>query len=119
MANPETTASWRLAHTEDCRAGRHGPAVHRMDGTARCVYCDAPLNSVAVADDHNKPLWLLLKEGLQRDIVARLRAAAPDGPRPSLEEEAASEIERLRGALAFARSAIKSGDPWTETCERN
>ena len=28
------------------------------------------------------------------------------------------EIERLRKALAFARSVIKSGEPWTETCEQ-
>lgn len=27
------------------------------------------------------------------------------------------ENERLREALAFAASAIKSGEPWTDTCE--
>ncbi len=29
-----------------------------------------------------------------------------------------SERDRLRGALAFAASCIKSGEPWTETCEQ-
>lgn len=29
-----------------------------------------------------------------------------------------TEIERLRGAVSFARSVIKSGEPWTETCEQ-
>lgn len=28
-----------------------------------------------------------------------------------------AEIERLRKALAFAACCIKSGEPWTETCE--
>jgi hypothetical protein len=28
------------------------------------------------------------------------------------------EIARLREALAFARSVIKSGESWTDTCER-
>jgi hypothetical protein len=27
------------------------------------------------------------------------------------------ERRRLREALAFAQSAIKSGEPWTQTCE--
>jgi hypothetical protein len=31
---------------------------------------------------------------------------------------AQAEIERLRQALAFARAAIKSGEGWTEECER-
>lgn len=30
---------------------------------------------------------------------------------------AKEEIERLRKAVAFARSVIKSGEPWSETCE--
>jgi hypothetical protein len=29
-----------------------------------------------------------------------------------------AEIERLRAALSFARSVIKSGEPWTDECER-
>jgi hypothetical protein len=29
-----------------------------------------------------------------------------------------AEIERLQRALAFACSVIKSGEPWTETCEK-
>lgn len=29
-----------------------------------------------------------------------------------------AEIERLRRAVAFARSVIKSGEPWTDTCEK-
>ena len=35
-----------------------------------------------------------------------------------INAEQSAEIERLRKALAFAASAIKSGEPWTETCER-
>lgn len=31
---------------------------------------------------------------------------------------ALAEIDRLRKALSFAASVIKSGEPWTETCER-
>ena len=27
-------------------------------------------------------------------------------------------VEKLRGALGFAASVIKSGEPWTPTCER-
>jgi hypothetical protein len=27
-------------------------------------------------------------------------------------------IARLRGALAFARSVIKSGEPWSTTCDQ-
>lgn len=30
----------------------------------------------------------------------------------------AKELARLREALAFARSVIKSGEPWTPECER-
>lgn len=30
----------------------------------------------------------------------------------------AAEIVRLRQALAFAASAIKSGEPWTPECDR-
>ena len=30
----------------------------------------------------------------------------------------AKEIARLRAALAFAASVIKSGEPWTPECER-
>jgi hypothetical protein len=29
----------------------------------------------------------------------------------------AEENRKMRTALAFARSCIKSGEPWTETCE--
>lgn len=29
----------------------------------------------------------------------------------------AAERDRLRGALAFAASVIKSGEPWTDRCE--
>jgi hypothetical protein len=32
--------------------------------------------------------------------------------------EAMVEATKLRRALAFARSAIKCGEPWDETCER-
>lgn len=28
-----------------------------------------------------------------------------------------AEVARLREALAFAESCIKSGEPWTQTCE--
>lgn len=45
---------------------------------------------------------------------------APDEVIASAAEIATlrDEVERLRAALAFARSVIKSGEPWTETCER-
>jgi hypothetical protein len=36
----------------------------------------------------------------------------------SLAARDAKEIARLRAALAFARSAIKSGEPWGPVCER-
>ena len=36
----------------------------------------------------------------------------------SLAARDAKEIARLRQALAFARSVIKSGEPWTPECER-
>jgi len=54
------------------------------------------------------------------DIVLRLRETGDDWPAYliKLEMEAADEIERLRRALAFARSCIKSGEAWSETCER-
>jgi hypothetical protein len=29
-----------------------------------------------------------------------------------------NEIEQLRAALAFAASVIKSGEPWSPTCEQ-
>lgn len=29
-----------------------------------------------------------------------------------------NEVVKLRRALGFARSVIKSGEPWTETCEQ-
>ena len=32
-------------------------------------------------------------------------------------ERMRAENDRLREALAFARSVIKSGEPWTPTCE--
>jgi hypothetical protein len=38
-------------------------------------------------------------------------------PRAEVERLRA-EIERLKAALAFARSVIKSGEPWTDECER-
>lgn len=44
-----------------------------------------------------------------RSTVERLRALAARD---------AKEIARLREALAFARSAIKSGESWTAECER-
>lgn len=34
------------------------------------------------------------------------------------QAEIINERDRLRRALAFARSVIKSGEPWTATCER-
>jgi hypothetical protein len=33
-------------------------------------------------------------------------------------ERAVGQIERLRHCLGFFSSVIKSGEPWTETCER-
>ena len=36
----------------------------------------------------------------------------------SLAARDAKEIARLREALAFARSVILSGEPWTPECDR-
>ena len=33
-------------------------------------------------------------------------------------DEAQAETARLRRALAFAASCIKTAEPWTETCDR-
>jgi hypothetical protein len=33
-------------------------------------------------------------------------------------EQLRADSARLRAALAFARSVIKCGEPWTATCER-
>lgn len=33
------------------------------------------------------------------------------------KREAEEQVKKLRHALAFARSVIKSGEPWTQTCE--
>ena len=32
-------------------------------------------------------------------------------------DELRAEVERLKKAVAFARCTIKSGEPWTDTCE--
>lgn len=59
-----------------------------------------------------------------RDEIERLTALKTPASRQLLNitkaalENAEAEIERLQGALGFAASVIKSGEPWTETCER-
>lgn len=51
-----------------------------------------------------------LAENLSR-VQERLRYEAAQTARLR------AEVRRLREALAFAQSAIKSGEPWTTTCE--
>lgn len=64
----------------------------------------------------------LLRAALQgedmSDIVEPLLCAAGGIPYNKAHLDAKeSRIRRLRAALAFAQSAIKSGEPWTDRCE--
>jgi hypothetical protein len=51
------------------------------------------------------------KEGWAKEIGDMVMPASSD------EVALWKEVERLREALAFAASVIKSGEPWTTTCE--
>lgn len=57
----------------------------------------------------------------KRDIVDRLREQATileaNGRGGDYLNEAAEEVARLRNAVAFARSAIRGREPWSDTCE--
>ena len=58
----------------------------------------------------------------QRDsygIAVQMRDAAREASQKDLmaKREAQDEAKKLRHALAFARSVIKSGESWTEQCE--
>ena len=69
-------------------------------------------------------LWVLIP---RRDALARTRGISGYGERHRMGETLfvlVGEVRRLRGesarlgeALAFAASAIKSGEPWTPACE--
>jgi hypothetical protein len=55
------------------------------------------------------------------ELEAEKRALYTAPPRPDASAgliEAADQIQRLQRCLAFFASAIKSGEPWTATCER-
>lgn len=85
-----------------------------------CVYIDFPTGQ-ASWHFHDSQAWLF--EGLPpykgswdghttEEKYERIAAIEPRSIQ-SLE----AEVARLREALAFAESCIKSGEPWTQTCE--
>jgi len=55
--------------------------------------------------------WIV---GLEQQRDAAVAASNKD---LEARREAHAEVMRYRRALAFARSCIKSGEPWTDTCE--
>jgi len=55
----------------------------------------------------------------ERDHALFVRDDAREASNKDLEarREMAEQLRRCHRALAFARSVIKSGEPWTDTCE--
>lgn len=55
----------------------------------------------------------------ERDLACSVRDAAREASNRDLEarREIAEQLRRAHRALSFARSCIKSGEPWTDTCE--
>jgi hypothetical protein len=52
-------------------------------------------------------------------LAEQTRDAAREASNKDLQarRDAEQQVRMMRRALAFARSVIKSGEPWTDTCE--
>jgi hypothetical protein len=71
-------------------------------------------------DDGMTPVYTGCFDGYGKRSVASIndKFIIPDSDHLAELEKLKSTQAELRQALAFAQSVIKSGEPWTETCQK-